>query len=1038
MKNLKRTFASFALAGFCLAASAQSIQVKGRVTSPADPDGIIGATVREAGTQNATITDMDGNFTLNVKPGTKLIISYIGFDDQEVVAADNMNITLQEQQNELNEVIVTGYTVQRKADLTGAVGVVGTKDIKSSSTDPMSSLQGKVAGMTITSTGSPSGEANISIRGIGSMGGSSTAPLFIIDGVPSTSSINTLNSADIESMQVLKDAASASIYGSRASNGVIIITTKKGKKSDKVNVNFNASLTLSHLSNKMKLLNSQEYATALVQAALNDGKNPYDYAQNYGLSLTAANGTPITVFDPATMSYVNYSVGGYYDGYINQNKTMLYSDTDWMDEISRTGVTQNYDVSFSGGSDRATTLVSFGYKKATGVLKYTDFNNFTGRVNTTYKINNIISVGENLSISYSSNVDSQPMENTLKMASILPVYEVDGTTFSGPVGGMSDRQNPLRELYDNRDNRLKKWRTFGNVYVDIKPIKGLTLRSNFGLDYTNSRIRSVVYTWDSDVVKNSTNSSTMSNTNITQWTWSNTAQYNFDLPGEHNFNVLLGLELNNYDYEDNSGKVNDFVLEDYNYMWPNAGTGIQRVTGTGESYRLASFFGKIDYNWQDLVLASFTLRRDGSSRFGENNRYGTFPAASLGYRLSKHIDADWLHDLKLRASWGITGNQAMNSNTARYGIYLADYGTGRDTSTAYDLDLIGSGTFPSGYRQSQSENKDLKWESTTQYNLGLDFQLFGGSLYGSYDMFLKKTKDMLVQPSYLGALGEGGATWVNGPSLENWGMEFTAGYRHSTAYGLGYNVNGNIDFYRSKVTYLPENAQGSYEHTTTENLVTAKKAYGSLVGYVTDGLYQTAEEVAGSNQPGARLGGLKYVDINGDGTINSDDRTWIYNPVPNFSWGLNIELSYKDFDFTMFWQGVAGVDVVNNQKYQTDFWSITDPGSNKGSRVLGAWTLDNTSSTIPALTTSNGADEGRLSTYFIENGSYAKLRTLQLGYTLPKNIIKKLHIDNLRLYAQGENLWTIKSSSLTCTDPENTAWAYPHTSAFTFGLQVGF
>ena len=240
------------------------------------------------------------------------------------------------------------------------------------------------------------------------------------------------------------------------------------------------------------------------------------------------------------------------------------------------------------------------------------------------------------------------------------------------------------------------------------------------------------------------------------------------------------------------------------------------------------------------------------------------------------------------------------------------------------------------------------------------------------------------------------------------------------------------------MTYLPENAKGSYQHTNTEDLVTGEKAYGTRIGYVVTGLYQTQEEVAGSNQAGARLGGLKYADLNGDGRINGDDQTWIFNPVPDFSWGLNIELAYKDFDFNMFWQGVAGVDVANDQKYQTDFWSITDPGSNKGSRLLGAWTQDNTGSSIPALTTSNGADEGRFSTYFVENGSYAKLRTLQIGYSLPKGITGKLHIEKARFYLAGENLWTIKSGSLTCTDPENTAWAYPHTTSFTLGLQVGF
>ena len=1001
-------------------------------------EAAIGATVKEKGTANGTVTDFDGNFKIKVQPGATLVFTYIGYKALELPARDGMQVVMEDDAQALSEVVITGYQVQRKADLTGSVGVVETKDFKTSNTDPMASLQGKVPGMTITSTGSPSGEANVRIRGIGSMGGSSTAPLYIVDGMPFSGSLNSINSADIETMQVLKDAASASIYGSRAANGVIVITTKKGKKGDKINIDFNASVSVAWQSQKMKLLNSQQYATALVQAALNDGKNPHDYAQNYGLSLTVDGGTPISVYNPATGAMESYTVGGYYDGFMNARQTMRYSDTDWVDEIGRIGVTQNYDISFSKATDKATTLFSAGYKKATGVLKYTDFENFSARFNSSYKLNSIISVGENATFSYSSNVNSEPLENALKMSPTLPVYEEDGETFSGPVGGMSDRQNPMRELYQNRDNRLKKWRIFANAYVDVTPIKGMLFRSNFGIDYTNSYIRALTHTWHSDVVNNDTNASELAQTHSTKWTWSNTLQYNFDITEGHNLNVLLGLETHQDNGIDFAARRNDYPLETYDYMWPSAGTGIQTVRGAGDGYKLMSYFGKLDYNWNDQLLASFTLRHDGSSRFGKNHQYGTFPSVSLGYRLSKHINADWLRDWKIRASYGVTGNQGMNSNNAHYGLYVADYGSSRENSTAYDIDLQGSGTLPSGYYKSQSSNEDLKWESSSQWNFGTDFSLFGGDLYGSYDVFFKETKDMLVQPAFLGAIGFGGQTWINGPTLKNWGMELNLGYRHTTAYGLSYDIAGNVDFFRSKVTYLPEKSKNSYEHNDYHNLAQDEKAYGSRIGYVVEGLYQSREEVLASGQAGARVGGLKYADLNGDGRINEADRTWIFNPVPNFSYGLNINLSYKDFDFTMFWQGVSGVDIVNDQKFQTDFWSITDAGSNKGERLVNAWTQGNTGSSIPALTTSNGADEGRLSSYFIENGSYAKLRTLQLGYNLPSKLVKKLMLAKARVYLSGDNLWTIKSSSLTCSDPESTAWSYPHTASFTFGIQVGF
>jgi len=1036
MKQTKRFILSFLSLMLSAIMYAQS-EITGTVVDETG-EGIIGATVKEKGTANGSATDFDGNFKLKVKAGTTLVISYVGYQTMEVAAQNGMKVQMVSDEQMLKEVVVTGYQVQRKADLTGSVGVVETKDFKAGDTDPMSSLQGKVPGMTITSSGSPSQDANVRIRGIGSMGGSSTTPLYIVDGVPYSGSLNNLNASDIETMQVLKDAASASIYGSRAANGVIVITTKKGKKGDRINIDFNASVSMAWMTQKMKLLNSQQYATALVQAALNDGKNPADYAQNYGLSINAAGGTPISVYNPATGGMEQYTVGGFYDGFMNAKKTMPYSDTDWVDEIGRTGVTQNYDLALSNASEKSSTLFSFGYKKATGVLKYTDFENFSARMNSTYKLNSIVSVGENATFSYSNNVDCYPMENALKIAPTLPVYETDGETFSGPVGGMSDRQNPLRELYHNKDNRLKKWRIFANAYLDITPIKGMLFRSNFGIDYTNGYIRSLQHTWESDVVKNNTNASTMSQNHSTKWTWSNTLQYNFDIVKGHNLNVLLGLETHRDDGIDFSARRTDYPLETYDYMWPNAGTGIQTVTGAGDSYKLMSYFGKIDYNWNDQLLASFTLRHDGSSRFGSNHQYGTFPSVSLGYRLSKHIEADWLRDWKIRASYGVTGNQGMNSNTAHYGLYMADYGSTRENSTAYDLNLQGSGTLPSGYYKHQSANEDLKWEQSSQWNFGTDFSLFNNELYGSYDLFFKETKDMLVQPAFLGAIGFGGQTWINGPTLKNWGMEFNLGYRHKTSYGLSYDINGNLDFFRSKVTYLPEKSKNSYEHNDYHNLAQDEKAYGSLIGYVVEGLYQSREEVLSRGQAGARVGGLKYADLNGDGKINEADRTWIFNPVPDFSWGLNIALGYKDFDFTMFWQGVAGVDVINNQKYQTDFWSITDAGSNKGERLINAWTQANSSSDIPALTTSNGADEGRMSSYFVESGSYAKLRTLQLGYQLPTTLVKKLLLQKARLYLSGDNLWTIKSSSLTCSDPENTAWAYPHTASFTFGIQVGF
>ncbi len=1036
MERLRRFLMSFMLVFASTLMYAQ--EITGTVVDETG-EGVIGATVKEKGTSNGAVTDLDGNFKIKVEKGAVLVISYIGYDNVEIAAAPGMKVELKENASELAEVVVTGYQTQRKADLTGSVAVVKTDELKTSSdTDPMRALQGKVPGMTVTSNGSPVGAGTVRIRGGGSFN-SSQDPLFIIDGVPTTTNLNTLNMNDIETMQVLKDAASASIYGSRAANGVIIITTRSGKKGDKVRVDFSANLTASFYNKQtmMKLSNTADYATAMAQAAMNDGLDPEQYANNYGLTLNATAGTPIQAYDPATGQMRQFTVNGRYDGYMNLSKTMRFSDTDWLDEISRTGFAQSYDLSISNATEKTSALVSFGYKKTNGILKYTDFESFSSRINSSYKVNKMVTIGENLTITYSNQVDCAPLENALKMAPTLPVYEEDGVTFSGPVGGMSDRQNPMRELYHNRDNRLKMWRIFGNGYINLQPIKGLTLRSNFGLDYWSEFIHSVTYTWHSDVVNNSTPSANLGNKNSIKWTWSNTANYQFALGVDHSFILLGGVELHR-DIEDRSSAYAQmFALENYNYMWPDAATGTQRAGGIQEGYNLVSFFGKVDYNFRDLLLASFTIRHDGSSRFGENNRYGTFPAATLGYRISQHLGQDWIDDMKVRASWGQTGNQAI-SNYARYGLYAATYGGGRNESTAYDLALQGSGIYPSGFRATQSQNNNLKWETTEQWNAGLDFNLFRNSLYGTFDTYIKKVKDMLINPAYLGSMGEGGASWLNGPSLQNWGMELALGYRGTTSFGLSYNVNGNVDFYRQRVTYLPETTTGSYVHTAKQNLVEAKKPYGSIVGYVVDGLFQSREEVLASGQENARVGGLKYADLDGNGIINEFDQTWIFNPVPNFSWGLNFELGYKDFDFMMFWQGVAGQDVYNDQKFQTDFYSITDAGSNKGSRMLEAWTTANTSSSIPALTTNNVGNENRTSTYFVENGSYAKLRQVQIGYNLPQNLLKKANISSARVYVSGHNLLTLKSNSLTCPDPENPRWMYPNSTSFSFGIQTSF
>ena len=1004
-------------------------EITGTVVDAMGP--VIGATVMEKGTTNGTVTDFDGNFKLKVQAGKTLVFSYIGYLTQEQAAKQGMTVTLQEDALSLNEVVVTGYTTQRKADLTGAVSVVSVSELaKQNENNPMKAMQGRVPGMNISADGSPSGAAQVRIRGVGTL--NNNDPLYIIDGVPTKAGMHELNGNDIESIQVLKDAASASIYGSRAANGVIIITTKKGKEG-KIKIDFDASVSVQTYAHKMEVLNAKEYGQVLWGAYVNDGLDPNRNSLGYNFNWSYdAQGNPVL-----------NSVG--LDKYLDAAGTTPAADTDWFKETTRTGLVQQYNVSLSNGSEKGSSFFSLGYYKNKGIIKHSDFERFSARMNTEYKLLkmkdlDVLTVGEHFTLNRTSEVQAPGgfLQNVLQFNPSLPVYTTKGE-FAGPVGGYPDRENPVARLERNKDNRYTYWRLFGDAYLDVNPMKNLHIRSTFGLDYAQKEQRIFTYPITEGTVANKTNAVEPKQEHWVKWMWNAIATYNFE-KGKHRGDAMIGMELNREDDRYFSGKRYDFAVLDPNYMWPNSGVGETEAYGGGEGFTLTSFFGKINYTYDDKYMASFTIRRDGSSRFGKNNRYGTFPSVSAGWRISQENfmkNLTWLDNLKLRASWGQTGNQAI-ANSARYTILTADYGSGRDASTAYDLKAEGSGTYPSGYRVTQTGNDNIKWETATQYNVGLDYAFFSNSLYGTVDAYIKKVKDMLINPAYLGSVGEGGASWQNGPSLENKGMEFTVGYRNKTPFGMTYNINANLDFFRNKVTYLPETTTGSYAHTAYENLVEAKVPYGSIVGYVVDGLFQSREEVLASGQENARLGGLKYADLDGNGIINSNDQTWIFNPVPDFSYGLNIELGYKSFDFAMFWQGVHGQDVYNGQKFQTDFFSLTDPGSNKGSRMMDAWTLGNTSSSIPALTTSNVGDEGRTSSYFVENGGYLKLRSLQFGYSLSEKLLKKAHMSNARVYVSGNNLLTIKSSSLTCSDPENPGWAYPIATSVSLGIQLGF
>ena len=790
----------------------------------------------------------------------------------------------------------------------------------------------------------------------------------------------------------------------------------------------------------MEVLNTKQFGQVMWQGYVNDGLDPnqnglgYHYDWSYD-----AQGVP--VLNNITMSK-----------YLDAAGTTPAADTDWFDQTTRTGNIQQYNVSLSNGSERGMSYFSLGYYKNNGIIKHSDFERFSARMNADYKLvkvgdRNLVTVGENFTLNRTSEVPAPGgfLQNVLQFNPSLPVYTTKGE-FAGPVGGYPDRENPLARLTRNSDNRYKYWRMFGDAYLNINPIKDLNIKTTFGIDYAQKEQRIFQYPITEGTVANPINGVEAKQEHWMKWMWNVIATYNFEF-GKHRGDILVGTELNREDDTWFSGKKYDYVVLNPDYMWPNAGVGEAEAYGSGEGYTLLSYFGKLNYTFNDRYLLGLTLRYDGSSRFGKNSRYGTFPSVSLGWRISeeKFMESTktWLDNLKLRASWGQTGNQEI-SNIARYTMFESNYGEagfgGQSYGTSYDIAGTNGGqTLPSGFKRNQLGNDDLKWETTTQTNLGLDFGFFHNALYGSFEWYFKKTKDILVYMPGIGVMGEGSSQWINAGEMENTGVELNVGYRGNIG-EFSYDVAGNIGTYRNEVTKLPETiaAKGTFGGNGVESVV--GHPFGAQVGYVYDGIFKSQDEIDNhAKQDGAGLGRIRWKDLNGDNVINEKDQEWIYSPVPDFTWGLNIYLQYKNLDFTMFWQGVQGVDVISDLKKETDLWSgLNISNLNKGQRLLDAWSPANMDSDIPSISTMDNNNEKRVSSYFVENGSYAKLRTIQLGYNFPESIASKLYMQRLRMYVSAQNLLTIKSKNFTGVDPENANFGYPIPLNVTFGLNISF
>lgn len=1022
--------------------------VTGTVTGQDNNEPLVGASIILSGTTIGTTADAEGKFSISVpENATTLKVSFIGYTTKEVLITGLKNIKVSlSSGGTLGEVVVVGYTSQRKEDLTGSVAVVELKPVKNNSSgNPMQSLQGRVAGLYVEKDGSPNGSnSRILIRGANTLGNND--PLYIIDGIPTTRPevFQNMNPANIESVQVLKDASAESIYGARASNGVIIVTTKNGGNTNgKIEFQFNSSVSAqSEKSMRLKMLNSVDRGRALWQASVNDGQDPvagygdiytFDWNKNFANPvLNSVSVKPLVGGDPNTPA----------------------GDTDWQNVMYKTGIVTKNDFTASYGNKTSSFEINLSQLKNTGMLRFTNYDRLSGSISAlTRAFDDKVRFGVNLRVANSNETltardlgGAATSFLAVTLAPTIPVYQKDGVTYAGASGaGYSDRNNPLHMQDLAKWNNANRLSTFGNIFVEIQPIKNLFFKSNLGADDARFLNKVITPTFSEGAFNRTTNSLLFDQNHYLSTTWSNTLRYNWDLNDKHHFKFLVGTEYIKTDLNFQTTKKEGFALQSEEYFTLNAGTGNTTVSGGSTGHRLWSQFGRVDYNFSDKYLVAVTVRRDGSSRFGADNRYGIFPATSLGWRIDQEEfmkNNTLFSELKMRLGVGRVGNQQIG-DLARFGLFDTRYGTTlsqlvggfweqyMNIGTAYSLSGANTGTLPSGFVQTQAANSALKWETTDEINAGLDFTILNNRIFGSFDYFTRKTSGILITPPVAATLGEGQGKAVNGASKSNKGWEFVLGYRGTAQGDLKYNVVANFTHFRDKITELPENVRPAYAGNLVNTIIGHSQF--DIFGYKTNGLFQSQSEVdAAPKQVGAGPGRIRYVDINGDNKIDDLDRTWIGTTLPALEYGLRVDLTYKKFDLSVFGSGVAGREGFD---VYTLFNNLMKGRENVGPGVFNGWTPQNTNTNVPALTLKDNNNEGRTSDYFIVNTSYFKMRNIQLGYTLtPKSVITRL-----RVFAMAENLFWFKSKNYQSPDPERIDLdPIPIPKTFTFGINASF
>lgn len=1045
-------FALFLFTGITLAQRT----VTGTLADQSTGEPLIGASVIVKGTANGTITDIDGNYSLQANNEDVLVFSYVGFTDSEVVVGDQSVINFGMSQGVLvDEVVVTGYSTQRERDITGAVAVVKADELNEvTATNFAQKLEGKVTGVTINNSGEPGSGTSVRIRGISSFNNSN--PLYIIDGVPTTDQFqNGINPNDIESIQVLKDASAASIYGARANNGVIIITTKKGQKG-KTKFTYDATIGSAAPIGRYDLIKDPKAYSEVVWTSFENssqGSIPAEvpYAAGRGV-------IPDFIY---AGDYSGYPAGRPVneDNYSYPDNLIMRSNpegTDWWDEVFNPAMVMEHTLGVSGGGDNSTFAMSFGYLDQNGTMIHTDFDRFSIRANSAFDKGRW-TAGENFTFSRSTGIfqdgGNQSEQNTmtqiLKAQSIIPVFDIAGNFAGGKANGLSNGGNPVAAQERAKDNRGTFYKALGNAYVGFEVVPGLRLRSSIGMEFFMNQTGGFNFpTWE-ESEPNVTNQFNEQNQSGFNWTWTNTATYSTTFDGVHDINALVGYEAIRGSGRTIGGGLGNYFTTDINAWYLNTGLGApdsRSVFSNGGFNTLASSFAKVDYSYDDTYIFSATIRRDGSSNFGEAQRYGIFPAVSVGYRLSNALfpNHDIIDDLKVRAGYGITGNQSIPG-----GNTVNRFGGGPGTSF-YDINGTNN-SLATGYALTNRGNEDTKWEENTSLNFGIDGSLYNGKIDFVLDVYNRTTDGLLFNVTLPATAGSAAPPFVNIAKMTNKGIDFAINYRNKASKDFGYNIGLNLSAYRNEIQEIDGERTEFFANNNSSRIgETGINQLGGPIGvfygWQTDGIFASQAEVdAHAEQVGKGVGQFRLKDLNEDGIINDGDLGNIGSPHPDFTLGMNLGVNFGDIDITTFWVGSVGNDIYNYNKLFEVFRFFNS--NVRTDLAENSWSPSNLDGIYPLINEDDIFSENSTD-FYVEDGSYLRMRTIQLGYTLGGDMLEKAGIGSARVYLQGQNLLTITGYS--GIDPALSSFSrgdqrrgfdygnYPSSKMIQAGLNVSF